>query len=196
SARESILPEMPDVDRHVLLLRSELEELAAPRADAVIDIVRTGLEQCAARVDVVLLTGGLATMPLVSQRLSADLALDVHVPEDPRLVVTRGADRLLSLRQATGGKKAGRPWRRWIHHASDLTQRAAHFSQRTIDLSKAVTERDGRALTIAAPVQVSSSVEGGPRGPMPVSAVPPKSEAVDSSPEAIENEANENEEIG
>lgn len=99
SARESELLDLPGVGHRVLLTRSELEELARPWADAVVGVLRMTLEQCVRPVGAVLLTGGPAAMPLISQRVSADLALEVHVPEQPSLVVARGAARLLAERR-------------------------------------------------------------------------------------------------
>lgn len=100
SATESVLLDMPNVTRRIRVVRSELEEIAAPWADAIIRIVSSALELCSQQIDAVLLTGGLADMPLISQRLSADLGLEVYVPEDPNLIVVRGAERLLHARTA------------------------------------------------------------------------------------------------
>lgn len=94
SATESLRLELPGVTHSVRLVRSELEEVARPWADAVVEMVASAIGRSAEQVNAVLLTGGLAAMPLVSQRLSADLGLDVHMPESPELVVARGADRL------------------------------------------------------------------------------------------------------
>ncbi|MGO1544510.1 MAG: Hsp70 family protein [Gulosibacter sp.] len=100
SATESLLPELPDVTQRLRLVRSELEEIATPWADAVVGIVNSVVEQSPFEVDGVLLTGGLAHMPLVSQRISADLGVEVYVPEDPRMVVVRGAERILNVQPA------------------------------------------------------------------------------------------------
>ena len=98
SAREATHLDIPGFAQRMLLVRSELDELAAPWADVAIGIVRTALDECAEPADTVLLTGGLAAMPLISQRMSADLALDIRVPDDPHLIVARGAERLLARR--------------------------------------------------------------------------------------------------
>ncbi|MGJ9412937.1 Hsp70 family protein [Aeromicrobium sp. CF4.19] len=90
-AVESVQPELPGADRRLRLVRSELEELAAPWAESVIRMVATAVDQYPGRVEGVLLVGGLAAMPLVSQRLSADLGLEVVVADAPVEVVARGA---------------------------------------------------------------------------------------------------------
>lgn len=91
---EAILPGIPGCDRKVLLARAELEALADPWVGSVVELLGTALERTESTVDTVLLTGGLAAMPLVAQRISADLGLEVLVPDEPELVAVRGAERL------------------------------------------------------------------------------------------------------
>lgn len=95
SAFETIESDLPEVTERIRVVRNELEEIAAPWADAVVQRVATAIEQSPIAIEAVLLTGGLANMPLISQRLSADLALEVHVPEAPTLIAVRGAERTL-----------------------------------------------------------------------------------------------------
>lgn len=95
SSRESL--QLSNGGMRVLLTRSELEELAGPWIDAVSDIVSSAVAHAARPVQAVVLTGGLAQMPLVSQRLSADLGLEVFVPDEPRLAAIRGAGRLAAI---------------------------------------------------------------------------------------------------
>lgn len=94
TSAESIVLDLPGVEQRMRLVRSELEELAAPWSSSVIDAVATAIGQCAHPIYAVLLTGGLAPMPLISQRVSADLALEVFVPKEPHLVAARGAERM------------------------------------------------------------------------------------------------------
>lgn len=98
SATESIRLHMPGVTHSVRLVRSELEEVVRPWADAVVHMVASAMRLYDAPVEAILLTGGLATMPLMSQRLSADLELEVIVPNTPLLLAARGADHLLLSR--------------------------------------------------------------------------------------------------
>lgn len=109
TATESVSPQLPGVSQAIRIVRSELEELAAPLADAIIGLLKGAIEQSDEPVGAVLLTGGLAAMPLISQRVSADLSLDVIVPDAPRLVVARGAQRILEQHtQPTRGRFARR----------------------------------------------------------------------------------------
>lgn len=98
SATESIRLHMPGVTHSVRLVRSELEEVVRPWADAVVHMVASAMNLYDQPIDAVLLTGGLATMPLMSQRLSADLALEVLVPHSPLLLAAQGANHLLDSR--------------------------------------------------------------------------------------------------
>lgn len=94
SAVESVPLRLPNAERRLRLVRSELDELATRWVDAVTGMVRAAVEQCPEPVETVLLVGGLAAMPLVGQRLSADLGAHVAVADEPTLVVARGAGRL------------------------------------------------------------------------------------------------------
>lgn len=92
AATESVLLALPGAAHPIRVVRSEIEEIATPWADAVLRMLSTAIEQSDLQVRAVLITGGLAAMPLISQRISADLALDVLMPSEPTLVVARGAE--------------------------------------------------------------------------------------------------------
>lgn len=96
AATESVRLDLPGVDTAVRLVRGEIEDISLPWVDAVVHLVMSALDLYGAPVDAVLLTGGVATMPLVSQRLSADLGIDVLLPAEPALISVRGAERLRS----------------------------------------------------------------------------------------------------
>ena len=122
SVTESVLPTAFGTAQRVRLLRSELEEIATGWTDAVVGIVRTALEQSAAETDTVLLTGGLASMPLVSQRLSADLGLEAIVADEPQLLAVRGAQTLLE-RQLRTAVRVPR-WRRVARQTAEMMRAA------------------------------------------------------------------------
>ncbi|WP_344341110.1 Hsp70 family protein [Agrococcus versicolor] len=96
SVAQSLHSEPFGTTRRIRLLRSELEELSSDWTDAVVGLVRTALEQTPDDVDTVLLTGGLASMPAVSQRLSADLGVEAIVPADPQRTAVHGAPLVLA----------------------------------------------------------------------------------------------------
>lgn len=108
---------LPGIERSIRFVRSELEEIATPWVDRVVEITREAIDQVPASVGAILLVGGLAHMPLVSQRLSADLTLPVHIPEDPRIVVARGAD-ILHVAASVPAEEESSGWRRWLRRTS------------------------------------------------------------------------------
>lgn len=93
---ESVDLMLPGAIHRARLVRSELEEVTGPWVDSVVRTVIEALELSGRPVGAVLLTGGLASMPLVSQRLSAELGVEVIAPAEPRLIAARGAARLLA----------------------------------------------------------------------------------------------------
>lgn len=95
---------LPGAQQAIRLVRAEVEEVTAPWCDAVITMLRTLLNRYDRPVDAVVLTGGVAHMPLTSQRISADFGLDVHVPDAPTLVAARGAARVLEARVTAENK--------------------------------------------------------------------------------------------
>lgn len=122
STVESLHPELPGADHHLRLVRSELEELAAPWMASVTRMVASALDQYGRPVDALLLVGGLAAMPMVSQYLSAELAVEVLVAQEPRLVVARGARRLLPEEVPAGrGRRVG-SWFRGSSRRSKTTR--------------------------------------------------------------------------
>lgn len=106
SSTASLQPELPGSTHRVLLVRSEVDEIATPWANEIVGMVRTAIEQSPVSVSAVVITGGLATMPLLTQRISADLGLEVHVPDNLSTVVARGSE-VISNQTHT-------PSRRWF----------------------------------------------------------------------------------
>ncbi len=102
---------LPGVSTHVRMVRSEFEQLIAPAIDATVDAMRrrpgsAGLAP--ADLSAVLLVGGSSRIPLVAQRVSAELDLPVTVDSDPKAVVAIGAALAVSPRANTAVTSAGR----------------------------------------------------------------------------------------
>lgn len=116
---ETVLPDIPGSGHRVRVVRGEIEEISRPWADAVIKTLRSAVDESAVPVDAVLLSGGLATMPLVSQRVSADLALETHVPEDPEAIAAVGAARLAESRSVPKARTKLSSW--WQKRSRPLT---------------------------------------------------------------------------
>ncbi|MFD1201441.1 Hsp70 family protein [Leucobacter albus] len=116
----SLQLDLPGSAHPVLVARSELDELATPWTDTIVSMVRTAIEQSPKEVQAALITGGLAAMPLLTQRLSADLELDVHVPENLGMVIAEGAN---ALNQGVNeSKRAWSAWRRFLRPRSSGRQ--------------------------------------------------------------------------
>jgi molecular chaperone DnaK len=104
SDTEVTIPVMlPGVNTHVRMVRSEFEQLIAPAIDATVDALRDAMvsaELTPADLSAVLLVGGSSRIPLVAQRVSAELDLPVTVDSDPKAVVAIGAALAVSPRAA------------------------------------------------------------------------------------------------
>ncbi len=89
---------LPGVSTQVRMVRAEFEALIGPAVDSTIEAMRRTLssaEMAPADLSAVLLVGGSSRIPLVAQRVSAELDLPVTVDSDPKAVVAMGA--VLSL---------------------------------------------------------------------------------------------------
>jgi hypothetical protein len=102
SDTEVTIPVMlPGVSTHVRMVRSELEQLIGPAIDATVEAMRDATESAGlapAGLSAVLLVGGSSRIPLVAQRVSAELDLPVTVDSDPKAVVAIGAALAVSPR--------------------------------------------------------------------------------------------------
>jgi actin-like ATPase involved in cell morphogenesis len=103
SDTEVTIPVMlPGVSTHVRMVRAELEQLIGPAIDETVEAMRRATESAGlapADLTAVLLVGGSSRIPLVAQRVSAELDLPVTVDSDPKAVVAIGAALCVSPRQ-------------------------------------------------------------------------------------------------
>ena len=104
SDTEVTIPVMlPGVSTQVRMVRSEFEQLIAPAVDATVDVLRGAIDSAGmtpADLSAVLLVGGSSRIPLVAQRVGAELDLPVTVDSDPKAVVAIGA--ALSVKPRAG----------------------------------------------------------------------------------------------
>ncbi|MGH3876246.1 MAG: Hsp70 family protein [Actinophytocola sp.] len=95
SDTEVTIPVMlPGVSTRVRLVRAEFEQLIAPAVDATVDAMGRAIYSAGltpADLSAVLLVGGSSRIPLVAQRVEAELDLPVTVDSDPKAVVAIGA---------------------------------------------------------------------------------------------------------
>jgi molecular chaperone DnaK len=92
---------LPGVVTQVRMVRAEFEQLIAPAVDATIDSMRRAVSSAGLRpadLSAVLLVGGSSRIPLVAQRVGAELDLPVTVDSDPKAVVAIGAALCVSPR--------------------------------------------------------------------------------------------------
>lgn len=100
SSAESIKLGLGENSKTVRIARSELEELAEPWLENLVSNLGSVIGQSRSGVDEVLLVGGLAAMPLISQRISAELDMPVTVAANAQTVVSEGTQ--LLAERATG----------------------------------------------------------------------------------------------
>ncbi len=85
---------LPGVSTQVRMVRGEFEALIAPAVDSTIEAMRRTMDSAELGdkgLSAVLLVGGSSRIPLVAQRVSAELDLPVTVDSDPKAVVALGA---------------------------------------------------------------------------------------------------------
>lgn len=158
-AVESVEPTLPGAGRRLRLVRSELEELADPWAESVVRMVGTAIDQYPGTVEAVLLVGGLASMPLISQRLSADLGLEVVVADAPADVVARGA-----ATRAVAPEQPPAPRRTW-RRALERTERPALSTSPSRRRERGRRRRVDEPARIAPPAIAALPAGSRTRGP-------------------------------
>lgn len=80
-------------DTELRIVRSEFDEVVGDTVQAIVGMVRSSVANCDAAepVGAVLLAGGGAAVPLLSQLISAELGLPVVLDDDPATLAVRGA---------------------------------------------------------------------------------------------------------
>lgn len=146
--------DLPGATQSIRFVRSDLERLAKPWVDRVISMVDTVISESNAPVSAVLLTGGLAAMPLISQRVSADLAIEVSVASEPSGVAARGAAILVAQPQQARGWLA-RFFDRFKRHTSGSSRRDVTTGT---DAAARPTARELRANTVDATPAAANSL--------------------------------------
>ncbi|OUZ08268.1 hypothetical protein BHE97_13630 [Aeromicrobium sp. PE09-221] len=158
SAVESAHIDLPGAVHRLRLVRSELDELADPWIRAVIQMTDSAITQYAGPVGAVMIVGGLAAMPMVSQRLSAGLGLEVIVTEEPEFIVARGARRIAENNITARGSE-GRRSSLWTRRRSRATGKRRRGAPTAIEASPVASRRALRippgSLDESAPEQLA-----------------------------------------
>ncbi|HKR50405.1 MAG TPA: Hsp70 family protein, partial [Pseudonocardiaceae bacterium] len=85
---------LPEVQSQVRLVRAEFEDLIRPQVAETVEALRRALRSADVgpeELDAVLLVGGSSRIPLVAQRVSAELGRPVAVDADPTAAIALGA---------------------------------------------------------------------------------------------------------
>ena len=91
----ALFPELPGENVELRLVRSEFDEVARETVEAIVAMVRAGIEMHASDdVEAVLLIGGSVSIPLVTQVISVELGLPVILDPEPATLAVRGATTL------------------------------------------------------------------------------------------------------
>jgi hypothetical protein len=167
----TMAPHMPGASSPVRLVRAEHDDIARPAVQEIVQTLRDCIAAGEHDVEAVLLVGGGAPIPIVTQQISVELGLPVLLADDPATLAARGAalvsatvtpaqddPRRKSARRA--GKRA-RP--RAERTSADAGRRRA---ARTADLGDEPTSLAARGMEL---VPAATSMEGAP----PQSALPP-----------------------
>jgi hypothetical protein len=88
----TVTPDLPGANAELRLVRSEFDEVVRGIVDAIVGMLKAGIETNAAEgAEAVLLIGGSVSIPLVTQVISVDVGLPVVLDDDPATLAVRGA---------------------------------------------------------------------------------------------------------
>ncbi|MBY6603083.1 MULTISPECIES: Hsp70 family protein [unclassified Rhodococcus (in: high G+C Gram-positive bacteria)] len=153
SDTETVVPvHLPGIDTDVRLVRSEIEELLRETFDDVTRVLGEALRTAGVdgdAVDRVLLVGGGASIPMLTETVSSALRKPVTVGEQPAATAATGAA-LLAADIASAGAELNRPG------AAALAGVGSTLDDDETDLLPPVTERPASART-STPAPVSRS---------------------------------------
>ena len=82
---------LPGIDTRIRLARAEFEEAVRPAIEETVAALRRAIDSAGAEPDAVLLVGGSARIPLITQTVSERLGRPVSVALDPKGIVATGA---------------------------------------------------------------------------------------------------------
>lgn len=120
SSIETVTLALPPAEGTLRVVRSEIEELSCTLMHDITGMLSRAIADTNETVTGVLLTGGLSHTPQLSQRISADLELDVHVPENPITVAAEGAA-LIGKELTRRPRKQARWWHKALKQPPSTT---------------------------------------------------------------------------
>ena len=168
----TMAPYMPGASSQVRLVRAEHDDVARPAVQEIVHVLRDCIAAGEHDVEAVLLVGGGAPIPIVTQQISVELGLPVLLDEDPATLAARGA----ALVSATIPPAQGVPRRKSARRAGKRARSQAERTSVGAGRRRSVrpADLDDEPTTLAARdvelVPVATAVES---GPPPESALPP-----------------------
>ena len=88
----TLMPDLPGANAELRLVRSEFDEVVRGTIDAIVAMLKAGIETNASEgAEAVLLIGGSVSIPLVTQVISVEVGLPVILDNDPATLAVRGA---------------------------------------------------------------------------------------------------------
>ena len=158
----TVEPRMLGAASQFRLVRAEHDDVARPATQDIVQVLRECLGATELEVEAVLLVGGGAPIPIVTQQISVELGLPVLLDNDPSTLAVRGA-----ARRAFGGATASRPPRRrgWLSRRKradgDRRHRAVRAGVAAMYVAIAlVAGVGGPDASMASPTSDSTAVSG------------------------------------
>jgi actin-like ATPase involved in cell morphogenesis len=88
----TLTPDLPGANAELRLVRSEFDEVVRGTVDAIVAMLKASIETNDSEgAEAVLLIGGSASIPLVTQVISVEVGLPVVLDNDPATLAVRGA---------------------------------------------------------------------------------------------------------
>ena len=142
---------MPGAASQFRLVRAEHDEIARPAAQEIVHMLKDCITASGHDVGAVLLTGGGAPIPTVTQQISVELGIPVRLDADPSTVAARGAalESFGDLQsRSLSGKFARRRARR---NNSDGRHRGTHAGAATAYVAFALVATGGPVSSAGGP---------------------------------------------
>ena len=103
-----LAPQLPGLDSELRLVRAEFDDVARPVVSEIVGMLASCIAECGVDVGAVLLVGGGAPTPLLTQMISVELGLPVLLDDQPESAAARGAMRFGLDRSGREKRSRGR----------------------------------------------------------------------------------------
>jgi actin-like ATPase involved in cell morphogenesis len=161
---------MPGASSQVRLVRAEHDDIARPAVQEIVHVLRDCIAAGEHDVEAVLLVGGGAPIPIVTQQISVELGLPVLLDDDPATLAARGAALVSGTVTPTQGDPRRKSTRRAGKRVRSQAERTPAGRRRAARADDFGDEPKTLAARGAELVPAATSVAG---DPPPESALPP-----------------------